>query len=63
MGGISRHNLDTVTIANPLLLVGTVPKTNSETTDLKPGHLILLSSLCTHGSAFTRSVDPKLLLN
>lgn len=61
MGGMSRHNPHAVTIANPRLSVGTVPKTNSEATDLKPDHLILNPSLCIHGLAFHRSIDPKLL--
>lgn len=63
MEGICRHNPNAVTVANPHLSVGTVPETNSETTDLKTDHVILLPSLYIHGLAFHRSIDPKLLSN
>lgn len=42
MGIISRHNSNIANVANPHLPVGTVPKMNSETTDLKSDHLILI---------------------
>lgn len=63
MGITSRHNSNTATIANPHLSVGTVPKMNSETTDLKSFHLTLIPPLYIHGLSFHRSTDPKLLSN
>lgn len=63
MGIISRDNSNTATVANLHLPVGTVPKMNSETTDLKSDHLILIPPLCIHGLSFHGSTDPKLLSN
>lgn len=63
MGIISRHNSNIANVANPHLSVGTVPKMNSETTDLKSDHLILIPPLCIHGLSFHGSTDPKLFPN
>lgn len=60
MGIISTQNSNTATIANPHL---SAPKMNSEITDLKSDHLILIPPLCIHGLCLHRSTDPKLLLN
>lgn len=60
MGIISTQNSNTATIANPHL---SAPKMNSEITDLKSDHLILIPPLCIHGLCLHRSTDPKLLSN